>query len=80
MREMITRSNADGDGFLDGEKDVMVFAALVHDGLVRHWKGPQAEYATVPEELQRKKKAWDVEKVLTRESSPELGEPQSRGR
>jgi hypothetical protein len=80
MREMISRSHADGDGSLEGEKDVMAFAALVHDGLVRHWEGPQAEYATVPEELQRKQKAWDREKMLTRESSPELGEPQSRGR
>jgi hypothetical protein len=34
MHEMISRSHADVDGTLGGEKDVTAFAALVHDGLV----------------------------------------------
>ncbi|KAH7093531.1 hypothetical protein FB567DRAFT_515517 [Paraphoma chrysanthemicola] len=78
MREMIDRSRADVNSYLNCEKDVGALADIVHDGLVRHWDGPQAEYGSIPDDLQKKKQAWEAEKLTRPEQSLELGEIQSR--
>ncbi|KAH7082762.1 hypothetical protein BKA63DRAFT_583831 [Paraphoma chrysanthemicola] len=78
MREMADRSRADVDSYLHGEKDVGALADIVHDGLVRHWDGPQAEYSSVPDDLRKRQQAWETVKATRREKSPELGATQSR--
>ncbi|KAF2683214.1 hypothetical protein K458DRAFT_390481 [Lentithecium fluviatile CBS 122367] len=79
MHELVSRTDADIDGYLKSEKTTEALADIVRDGLVEAWDRPRAGYCYVPGELIRREKAWaKASKMAARETSPELGEPVKR--
>jgi hypothetical protein len=76
MRELIRRSGADVNSYLDGDKNSDALASILHDGLVSVWEKPVARHGVLPEQLKKRKDAWAQSSASKKcKASPELDEP-----
>jgi hypothetical protein len=79
MRELIRRSGADVNSYLDGDKNSYALADILHDGLVSVWDKPVARHGVLPDQLRNRRDAWaQTGACKKRKPSPEFEESHRR--
>jgi hypothetical protein len=79
MRELIRRSGADVNSYLDGDKNSYALADILHDGLVSVWDKPVARHGVLPDQLRNRRDAWaQTGECKKRKPSPEFEESHRR--